>query len=173
MEGIKITSGLFRKDLRDKDFRNEFKRIFQIKIEDVLSEYEYNEIDEFPIEIENRGIMIGFGAETVKVPAQVEYIDLDVYNHSQNIGYLVKTIPIDADFEKPEDIEEYLAPFRELRIYYSLYNLKQVDRVIFHYEDLRYELSVNSDCRITRVRICLAENETNINMRTYYLFDNG
>lgn len=172
-EHNKITSELFRKDIRTKDFNKGFEKIFKIKVEDFLSDYEYDEIDEFPIEMEGRGIMIGFAAETIKMPPQVEYVDIDVYKYPLNIDYLVKKIPTLSPYKKSEDIEEHLAPFENLRIYYSLDDLKQLDRVIFEYEGLRYELSVNRDAVISRIRVCFAENESSINMRTYYLFDNG
>ncbi|SHF13209.1 hypothetical protein [Pedobacter caeni] len=172
IEGNKIASKLFREDIRSKDFNKEFERIFEIKIEDFLSDYEYDEIDEFPIEIENRGIMIGFIAKTIKVPPQIAYIDLDVYNHPQHIGYLAKKIPVPSAFKKSADIDKHLTPFDNLRLYYSLYNPEQIDRIIFHYENLRYELSLTGDHVVSRIRVCLAENESTINMSTYYLFDN-
>lgn len=171
MEGKKISLNLFRKDLRSKDFNEEFEKVFEIKIEDFLSEYEYDEIDEFPIEIENRGIMIGFIAETVKVSPQIACIDLDVHNCPRNIDYLAKKIPIHSAFKNSGDIDEHLTPFNNLRVYYSLFNSEQIDRIIFQHEDLRYELSLTADHVISRIRICIAENESNINMSTYYLFD--
>jgi len=172
MESNKIASNLFQEDIRNKDFKKNFEKIFEIKIEDFLSDYEYDEIDEFPIEIENRGIMIGFIAQTIKVPPQIAYIDLDVYNHPPNTGYLAKKIPVPSAIKNPADIQEYLTPFNHLRIYYSLYNAEQIDRIIFQYEDLRYELSLTGDQVISRIRVCLPENESTINMSTYYLFDN-
>lgn len=172
MESNKIASNLFQENIRNKDFKKNFEKIFEIKIEDFLSEYEYDEIDEFPIEIENRGIMIGFIAETIKVPPQIAYIDIDVFNYPQNIGYLAKKIPVQPAIKNPADIQEHLTPFDNLRIYYSLYNQEQIDRIIFQYEDLRYELSLTKDSVITRIRVCMAEIESNINMSTYYLFDN-
>lgn len=168
-----ITSKLFRTDIRNIDFNKEFEKVFQIKISDFLSEYEYDEIDEFPIEMEDSGIMIGFIAETNKTPAQIAYIDLDVHNYPQHTDSLVKQIHLDADFGKSAYIEKHLAPFANLRIYYSLYDQNKVDRIIFQFEDLRYELSLNKEIVVCRIRICFAENESNINMKTYYLFDNG
>lgn len=172
MESNKIASNLFQEDIRNKDFKKEFEKIFEIKIEDFLSDYEYDEIDEFPIEIESRGIMIGFIAQTIKVPAQIAYIDLDVFNNPQNIGYLAKKIPVQSAIKNPADIQAHLTPFKNLRIYYSLFNQEQIDRIIFRFEDLRYELSLTKDSVITRVRIYIAEIESNINMSTYYLFEN-
>ncbi|MDA3613827.1 hypothetical protein [Polluticaenibacter yanchengensis] len=172
IERNKITSKLFRKNIRDKDFNKEFEKIFEIKIKDFLSEYEYDEIDEFPIEIESRGIMIGFSAETIKMPAQIEYIDLEVRHYPQNIAYLSKEIPLNFNIKNSEDFARHLTPFNNLKIYYSLYNQKQLDRTVFQYEDLRYELSLTVDGVISRIRVCFAEDESNINMRTYYLFDN-
>ncbi|AZA79579.1 hypothetical protein EG347_19815 [Chryseobacterium sp. G0186] len=171
IEDRPITSKLFGKDIRSKDFIKEFEKIFEIEIEDFLSDYEYDEIDEFPIEMENRGIMIGFCAETTKVPSQIEYIDLEVYNHPRNIGYSAKKIPVHADFKNSEDVEVHLTPFNNIRIYYSLYDGKKIDWIIFQHEDLRYELALNKDALIARIRVCLAENESTVNMRTYYLFD--
>ncbi|SUJ02495.1 Uncharacterised protein [Sphingobacterium spiritivorum] len=168
-----ITSKLFRTDIRRNDFIKEFEKVFQIKMDDFLSEYEYDEIDEFPVEMEDSGIMIGFIAETNKTPAQIAYIDLDVHNYPQHTDSLVKQIPLDSDFGKSAYIEQHLVPFTYLRIYYSLYDQNKVDRIIFQFEDLRYELSLNKETVICRVRICFSENESNINMSTYYLFDNA
>lgn len=173
LESKTIASQLFGKDIKNKDFNKEFKKIFEIEIEDFLSDYEYDEIDEFPIEIDNRGIMIGFSAETVKAPPQIEYIDLEIYNNPQNIGYLAKKIPVNIDLRKSEDIEAYLTPFSNLRIYYSLYDKDKIDMIIIQQDDLRYELALNEDAVITRIRVCFAELESSINMRTYYLFDNA
>lgn len=166
-----ITSTLFRVDIKRYDFGVEFEKIFHISISDFLSDYEYDEIDEFPVEIEDKGIMVGFIAETDKIPAQIAYIDLDISNYPQHMESLVKQIPIDADYTKTEDIESYLTPCNHLRIYYSLFDQKQVDRIIFQCEDLRYELSLTKDGSISRIRVCFAELESNINMSTYYLFD--
>ncbi|OJV54688.1 MAG: hypothetical protein BGO31_06885 [Bacteroidetes bacterium 43-16] len=171
IEGKLITSQLFGKDIRSKDFNKEFEKIFELEIEDFLSEYEYDEIDEFPVEIENRGIMIGFSAETIKASPQIEYIDLEVYKNPQNIDFLAKKIPVHADFKTSEEVEANLTPFNNLRIYYSLYDKQKIDMVIFQHEDLRYELALNEDAVIARIRVCFAEYESTINMRTYYLFD--
>lgn len=171
-ENSTITSKLFRQDLRNKDFNQAFEKIFGIKMEDLLSGYAYDELDEIPVEMEDRGIMIGFIAETIKVPAQIAYIDIAIYNYPQHIAYLTKQIPVNTSFKKPADIETHLMPFTSCRIYYSLLNLKQMDRIIFQYEDLRYELSLNEEGVLSRIRVCIAENESNINMKTYYLFDN-
>lgn len=172
-ESNKITSQLFRKDISNKDFNQAFEKVFGIKIEDLLSEYAYDELDEFPVEMENRGIMIGFIAETIKAPAQIAYIDMNVYHHPQHMDYLAKKIPVNTAFKKSADIDGYLTPFTHCRIYHSLDNLQQLDRIIFQQEDLRYELSLNGEAVISRIRVCFAEHESNINMRTYYLFDNG
>jgi hypothetical protein len=172
-EGNKITSQLFREDIRNKDFNHAFEKVFGIKMQDFLSAYEYDVLDEFPVEMENRGIMIGFIAETIKAPAQIAYIDMDVYHHPQHMDYLAKKIPVDIAFKKTADIDAYLTPFTNCRIYHSLDNLQQMDRIILQYEDLRYELSLNEGTLISRIRVCFAEHESNINMRTYYLFDNG
>lgn len=171
-ENSTITSKLFRQDIRNKDFNQAFEKIFGIKIATLLSGYAYDELDELPVEIENKGIMVGFIAETIKVPAQIAYIDIAIYNYPQHIAYLAKQIPVNTTFKKPEDIETHLMPFTNGRIYYSLFNLQQMDRIIFQYEDLRYELSLNNDGILSRIRVCIAENESTINMRTYYLFDN-
>lgn len=55
-EGKTIASKLFGKDIRSKDFNKEFNSIFEIEIENFLSDYDYDEIDEFPVEMENEGI---------------------------------------------------------------------------------------------------------------------
>ena len=172
-ENGNITSKLFRQEIRNEDVNQAFEKIFGITIEDLLSGYAYDELDEWPVEIENKGIMIGFIAETIKVPAQIAYIDVDVYNHPQHIVYLVKQIPVNTPFKKPADIETHLMPLKNCRIYYSLFNLQQMERIIFQYEDLRYELSLNKEGVLSRIRVCIAENESSINMKTYYLFDNG
>lgn len=172
LEGKTIASQLFGRDIRNKDFNKEFQKIFEIGIEDFLSDYEYDEIDEFPIEIDNKGIMIGFSAETVKAPPKIEYIDLEVYNNPQNIGYLAKKIPVNVYLRKSEDIEAHLTSFSNLRIYYSLYDSDKIDMIIVQQDELRYELALNEDAVIARIRVCLSELESNINMRTYYLFDN-
>lgn len=171
IESNNLVSTLFQQDIRNKDFSGEFEKIFEIKMADFLSDYEYDEIDEFPIEIEKRGIMIGFIAKTTKVPPQIAYIDLDVFNYPQNTGYLAKKIPAQSAIKNPDDIQAHLTPFNHLRIYYSLNNPEHIDRIIFQYEDFRYELSLNKDSVISRIRVCLAENESTINMSTYYLFD--
>lgn len=171
IENNKITSKLFREDIRNKKNIKNFERIFEIKIADFLSEYDYDEIDEFPIEIKNRGIMIGFMAATIKVPPQIEYIDFDICNYPENISFLNKSIPLNSDFSESKKIEKHLIPCSNLRIYYSLYNIKQVDRIIFQDENIRYELLINEDVAISRIRICFNENESNINMRTYYPFE--
>ncbi|WP_164463951.1 hypothetical protein [Chryseobacterium sp. G0186] len=48
IEGKLITSQLFGEDIRSKDFNKEFEKIFELEIEDFLSEYEY---DEIPVKI--------------------------------------------------------------------------------------------------------------------------
>ena len=66
IENIKITSELFLNDIRKKSINGYFEKIFNIKISTMLDDYDdYDEIDEVPIKIENRGIMIGFIAETI------------------------------------------------------------------------------------------------------------
>jgi hypothetical protein len=169
----KVTSKLFCKDIRDKNFNEYFGEIFGLEITDFLSEYDYDEIDEYPIEIENKGIMIGFIAETIKVPPQIEYIDLDIHNYPQNINFSAKTIPHNFGFLKSEDIEKHLTPCANLRVYHSLYDIKQIDRVIFQNEDLRYELLIDEDHILTRIRICFNENESSVDMRTFYPFGGG
>lgn len=171
IESNKIVPTLFQKDIRNEDFSKEFEKIFKIIIADFLSDYEYDEIDEFPIEIEKKGIMIGFIAETTKVPPQIAYIDLNVLKYPQNTGCLAKQIPVQSTVKNPADIQAHLTPFNQLRTYYSLDNPEHIDRIIFQYEDLRYELSLNKDSVISRIRVCLAEIESNINMSAYYLFD--
>lgn len=167
----KITASLFNRDIREDRFNNDFKDIFGIEIVELLEDYDYDEIDEFPFEIENRGIMIGFSAETIKVAPQIEYIDLEIIDHADNINYLTKTIPRKLDSSNQKSIEAYLVPFQYLKIYYSLYNISKVDRIIFHDGDLRYELSVNNNLQIYRIRVCFNEDISSINMRTYYPFE--
>lgn len=170
IEDSRISSTLFCKDIRNKEFKKAFEKIFEMKIEDFLAGYEYDELDEFPVEMESRGIMIGFIAETNKTPPQIAYIDVDVHHYPQHIGCLVKTLPEDTSFVNSASLQEYLAPCENLRVYHFLYNREQTDRIIFQSEGLRYELSINEASAISRVRVCLAEIESDINMRTYYLF---
>lgn len=171
IENKKITSVLFHKDIRNEEFAKDFEKLFKIEILDFLSDYEYDEIDEFPIEIMNKGIMIGFMAETIKVPPQIEYVDLDVYNYPENINYLEKIINIKSDFLGIEEIKRCLSPCSNLRIYYSIHNMKELDRIIFQDKGLRYELSITENIAISRIRICFGESESDMNMRTYYPFE--
>jgi len=161
---------LFRNDIRNKEIMENFEKVFEIEITDLLSGYDYDEIDEFPIKIEGKGIMIGFIAETIKTPPQIEYIDLDIHNYSENMSYMNKIIPLGSEFLKAEKIVEYLTPYSNFRIYFSLYNLKQIEKIIFQHENLRYELLINEGIAISRVRICFNETESDINMRTYHPF---
>lgn len=46
VESNKIASNLFQEDIRNNDLKKDFEKIFEIKIEDFLSDYEYDEIDE-------------------------------------------------------------------------------------------------------------------------------
>ncbi|PQL93821.1 hypothetical protein [Apibacter adventoris] len=172
MENNKITSHLFCEDIRNENLKKIFENIFKFKITDLLSDYDYDEIDEFPFEIEKKGIMIGFIAETIKVQPQIEYIDLDTYNYPKNINYLIKRIPYKFDSLNIENISNCLTECSYLRIYYSLYNINQVNRIIFQYEDLRYELLINENLVVVRIRVYFYKIESSIDMRTYYPFSN-
>lgn len=71
----KIHAELFCTDIQNKNTERIFEKLF----EELLFDYdEYDEIDEEPIEIEDKGVMIGFLPETSKEPAHIEYIDLDI-----------------------------------------------------------------------------------------------
>lgn len=163
----KINSELFRTDIEDKNTVRKFEQLFGISIEELLSDYdEYDEIDEEPIEIEDKGVMIGFLPETVKEPAQIEYIDLDIQNNPDNMEYLSVILPDSFDTE----IETALSSYDSLRIYYSLYDTEKAEIIVFHHENLRYELLLTDELTISRIRVCLSENESTVNMRTYHSF---
>lgn len=166
----KINSELFRTDIEDKNTVRKFERLFGISIEELLSDYdEYDEIDEEPIEIEDKGVMIGFLPETVKEPAQIEYIDLDIQNNPDNMEYLSVILPDSFDTE----IETALSSYDSLRIYYSLYDTEKAEIIVFHHENLRNELLLTDELTISRIRVCLSENDSTVNMRTYYPFGEG
>ena len=75
----KIHAELFCTDIQNKNTERIFEKLFETSIEELLSDYdEYDEIDEEPIEIEDKDVMIGFLPETSKEPAHIEYIDLDI-----------------------------------------------------------------------------------------------
>lgn len=162
----KITSELFCTDIQDKNIVRKFEQLFGISIEELLSDYdEYDEIDEEPIEIEDKGIMIGFLPETVKKTAQIEYVDLDIRNSPDNIEFLSVMLPNSFDVQ----IEKTLSLYTNLRIYYSLYDMEKPEMIVFHHENLRYELLL-TDLAINRIRVCFSENDSTVNMRTYYPF---
>lgn len=166
----KINSELFRTDIRDKNTARKFKQLFGISIEELLFDYdEYDEIDEEPIEIGDKGIMIGFLPETVKKPAQIEYVDLDIRNNPDNIELLSIMLPNSFDAQ----IEKTLSPYANLRIYYSLYDTEKPEIIVFHHENLRYELLLTDKLAINRIRVCLCENNSTVNMRTYHPFGEG
>lgn len=57
----KIQRELFCTDLQNKNTESIFEKLFETSIEELLSDYdEYDEIDEYPIEINDKGVMIGF-----------------------------------------------------------------------------------------------------------------
>lgn len=172
IENIKITSELFLNDIRKKSINGYFEKIFNIKISTMLDDYDdYDEIDEVPIKIENRGIMIGFIAETIKTPPQIEYVDLDIRNHPENLQLLTNTDFINLDFSKLELVKKYLTKYHSCIIYFSLYNNRKIDKVIFQDKELRYELSIDDKYSIYRIRICCNEVKSTINMRRYYSFE--
>lgn len=172
IENVKITSELFHHDIREKNINEYFERIFNVKISTVLCDYgDFYEIDELPIEIENKGIMIGFIAETIKTPPQIEYVDLDIRNHPDNLHLLTNIDFNNFDFSKLELIEKYLIKYNSYIVYFSLYDNKQIDKVIFEDKELRYELSIDDKYSIYRIRICHDDIKSTINMRTYYSFE--
>lgn len=163
----KINSELFHTDIRNKNTERIFEQLFDTSIEELLSDYdEYDEIDEEPIEIEDKGVMIGFLPETVKEPAQIEYIDLDIRNNPNNMEYLSIILPASFDTQ----IEKTLSSYDSLRIYYSLYDTEKPKIIVFHHANLRYELLLTDEHTISRIRVCFSENESTANMRTYHSF---
>lgn len=163
----KIQRELFCTDLQNKNTESIFEKLFETSIEELLSDYdEYDEIDEYPIEINDKGVMIGFLAETSKEPARIEYIDLDIESFLDNMDYLSVTLPVFFDAQ----IETALSSYENLRIYYSLYDIDKPEIIVFHHENLRYELLVTEKLSISRIRVCRSENESTIDMRTYYPF---
>jgi hypothetical protein len=163
----KIQRELFCTDLQNKNTESIFEKLFETSIEELLSDYdEYDEIDEYPIEINDKGVMIGFLAETSKEPARIEYIDLDIESFPDNMDYLSVTLPVFFDAQ----IETALSSYENLRIYYSLYDIDKPEIIVFHHENLRYELLVTEKLSISRIRVCRSENESTIDMRTYYPF---
>lgn len=163
----KIQRELFCTDLQNKNTESIFEKLFETSIEELLSDYdEYDEIDEYPIKINDKGVMIGFLAETSKEPARIEYIDLDIESFPDNMDYLSVTLPVFFDAQ----IETALSSYENLRIYYSLYDIDKPEIIVFHHENLRYELLVTEKLSISRIRVCRSENESTIDMRTYYPF---
>lgn len=163
----KIQRELFCTDIQNKNTESIFEKLFETSIEELLSDYdEYDEIDEDPIEINDKGVMIGFLAETSKEPARIEYIDLDIESFPDNMDYLSVTLPVSFDAQ----IETALSSYENLRIYYSLYDIDKPEIIVFHHENLRYELLVTEKLSISRIRVCRSENESTIDMRTYYPF---
>lgn len=172
MEKRKITTDLLNKDIRDSNVKEEFEKIFDFKLEDFLSDYEYDEIDEYPIEVTNQGMLIGFIAETIKVPPQIEYVDIDVINYPTNSSFISKEIFIEKNFPKVIDIKKDFDPHVEVIAFYDLNNSDKISRIVLIENDLRYELIFNNTNKVIRVRVCKADNDnqSNINMRTYYPF---
>lgn len=159
----KIHAELFCTDIQNKNTERIFEKLF----EELLFDYdEYDEIDEEPIEIEDKCVMIGFLPETSKEPAQIEYIDLDIKSNPDNMEYLSVTLPASFDVQ----IEAALSSYKNLRIFYSLYDTEKPEVIVFHHENLRYELLVTEKLSISRIRVCRSENESTVNMRTYYPF---
>ena len=163
----KIHTELFCTDIQNKNTERIFEKLFETSIEELLSDYdEYDEIDEEPIEIEDKCVMIGFLPETSKEPAQIEYIDLDIKSNPDNMEYLSVTLPASFDVQ----IEAALSSYKNLRIFYSLYDTEKPEVIVFHHDNLRYELLVTEKLSISRIRVCRSENESTVNMRTYYPF---
>ena len=163
----KIHAELFCTDIQNKNTERIFEKLFETSIEELLSDYdEYDEIDEEPIEIEDKDVMIGFLPETSKEPAHIEYIDLDIKSNPGNMEYLSVTLPVSFDVQ----IETALSSYKNLRIFYSLYDTEKPEVIVFHHENLRYELLVTEKLSISRIRVCRSENESTVNMRTYYPF---
>lgn len=166
----KINSELFHTDIRNKNTERIFEQLFDTPIEELLSDYdEYDEIDEAPIEIEDKGVMISFLPETVKEPSQIEYVDLDILNNPDNMEYLSVMLPDSFDAQ----IEKTLSLYGSLRIYYSLYDTEKPEIIVFHHENLRYELLLTDELAINRIRVCFCENNSTVNMRTYHPFGEG
>ena len=154
----KIPTELFCTDIQNKNTERIFEKLFETSIEELLSDYdEYDEIDEEPI---------GFLPETSKEPAQIEYIDLDIKSNPDNMEYLSVTLPSSFDAQ----IETALSSCKNLRIFYSLYDTEKPEVIVFHHDNLRYELLVTEKLSISRIRVCRSENESTVNMRTYYPF---
>lgn len=80
--------------------------------------------------------------------------------------YLSVTLPVSFDVQ----IETALSSYKNLRIFYSLYDTEKPEVIVFHHENLRYELLVTEKLSISRIRVCRSENESTVNMRTYYPF---
>ncbi|MEQ2808320.1 hypothetical protein [Phocaeicola vulgatus] len=164
----KITPVLFCTDIDDKKIENLFKSVFDTSIEELLYDYdEYDEIDAEPIEIGTRGIMIGFLAETSKEPAQIEYIDLDILNHHENLELLSIVLPKVID----KTVEDFVSNFENPKIFYSINDMDNPERVIFYHNGLRYELLLGSNLEICRIRVFVEKDDSTVNMRTYYSFE--
>ena len=163
----KITPALFCTDIDNRKTENLFKSVFDTSIEELLCDYdEYDEIDAEPIEIGTRGIMIGFLAETSKEPAQIEYIDLDILNHHDNLKFLLIDPPKVID----KTVENFVSNFENPRIFYSIYDMNTLERVIFYHNGLRYEFLLNNNFEINRIRVLVEKDDSTVNMRTYYTF---
>ncbi|WP_158978800.1 hypothetical protein [Cellulophaga sp. L1A9] len=166
----KITSDLFLKDIRDNSFKKLINISLAINLDEVLADYELDEIDEYPIDIDDKGIMIGFGAETIKVPPRIEYIDLNIKNNPNSINYLEKKIDINQDFSNLNSIKKQLAPYSHIRVFYKISDLKTIKQIVFEYLNLRYELIITENNELLRIRLSKHENESDINMRPVYAF---
>lgn len=164
----KITPALFCTDIDDRKIENLFKSVFDTSIKELLCDYdEYDEIDAEPIEIEDRGIMIGFLAETSKEAAQIEYIDLDIFNHHKNLEFLSISLPKVID----KTIEDFVSNLESPRIFYSIHDMDTPERVIFYHNGLRYELLLDCNLAISRIRVFVEKDDSTVNMRTYYPFE--
>ena len=129
-----------------------------------LNEAVYTMIDPFTEVIQIQGrFRNGFNSLTHISNVK---IDLDIKSNPGNMEYLSVTLPVSFDVQ----IETALSSYKNLRIFYSLYDTEKPEVIVFHHENLRYELLVTEKLSISRIRVCRSENESTVNMRTYYPF---
>jgi len=167
----KIDPSLFLEDIRDHNFKKKFHKVLAIYLESLIGDYDFDEIDEEPFEVLEKGIMIGFGAKTIQLPPRIEYIDLNIKGNPETIQYIKEENLSVIDFNSQENITRNLQSFSKLRLYYCLDNLKKIDQITFVNLGLKYVFMLDCDCKLSRVRIVRDENNTDINMRTVYEFE--
>ena len=99
--------------------------------------------------------------------AHIEYIDLDIKSNPGNMEYLSVTLPTSFDVQ----IETALSSYKNLRIFYSLYDTEKPEVIVFHHDKFTgtNSLVTRKNFTISRIRVCRSENES-VNMRTYYPF---